>query len=312
MFPTDHDITRQITRHHGPTSPATETASASPQAKPGKVGLRAEQRVQATPAASEAASYHPRPQVEAPATRYPFAAGGRPERATGHAGALEGAAATARPPARAGAEAAAETKAQVERLRRASRPPAGQQRPSAPPPSSGDLGVRAARIAQRLQTQDRSVRAHEHAHAAHAGRYGGPPNFDLSPGPDGRIYAVGGEVPIDTAPVSGDPAATITKMQVVRRRALDPAGATAADRALATQVSRQEAHARRELMQQRAAERQALMREIAERSFGVHPPEDNAGTAAEPHMAEAVAGSRAFTQYADGAPTATPGVKTRA
>ena len=61
-----------------------------------------------------------------------------------------------------------------------------------------------ARVSE-LSRRDPAVRAHERAHKAAAGAYDGAVSLSFATGPDGRRYAVGGEVPIDTAPVPGDP-----------------------------------------------------------------------------------------------------------
>ena len=76
----------------------------------------------------------------------------------------------------------------------------------------------------KLKQRDAEVRAHEQAHIAAGGHYvRGGANYEYQTGPDGKRYAVGGEVSIDTSPVPDDPQATITKMQTVRRAALAPA-----------------------------------------------------------------------------------------
>lgn len=96
-----------------------------------------------------------------------------------------------------------------------------------------------------LEQRDHSVRSHEHAHKGAGGAHAGGISYSYETGPDGRRYAVGGEVPIDVAPVEGDPAATIRKMQQIRRAALAPADPSAADRAVAAkaQQTAQEAQA---------------------------------------------------------------------
>ena len=107
-----------------------------------------------------------------------------------------------------------------------------------------------------LQARDREVRQHEQAHLAAAGPYvKGGPNYSYQKGPDGRQYAVGGEVSIDTAPVDGDPAATIVKARVIRQAALAPADPSSQDRSVATAAGKMEAEARRELRQQEQEER---------------------------------------------------------
>ncbi|TMO90589.1 catalase, partial [Pseudoalteromonas sp. S3260] len=76
---------------------------------------------------------------------------------------------------------------------------------------------------QELAERDREVRTHEQAHASVGGQYAGSPSYDYQRGPDGKNYAVGGEVQIDVGEVPGDPQATIEKMQQVRSAALAPA-----------------------------------------------------------------------------------------
>jgi hypothetical protein len=65
------------------------------------------------------------------------------------------------------------------------------------------------------------------------------------------MYAVSGEVKIDTSPEK-DPEATIRKMQKVRKAALAPAQPSATDRSVAAKASQIEAQARAELAQEKA------------------------------------------------------------
>lgn len=98
-----------------------------------------------------------------------------------------------------------------------------------------------------LRIRDRQVRAHEQAHTSVGGRYAGTASFTFQRGPDGRQYAIGGEVPIDTAPVPGDPAATLAKSLQVERAALAPADPSNADRQIAARARALAGEARREL-----------------------------------------------------------------
>ena len=108
---------------------------------------------------------------------------------------------------------------------------------------------------QELQARDREVRAHERAHIAAGGQYvRGGANFEYQTGPDGKRYAVGGEVSIDTSEVRDNPEATIQKMQVVRKAALAPARPSAQDRTVAAQASQNEMQARQELRQEQSEE----------------------------------------------------------
>jgi hypothetical protein len=79
------------------------------------------------------------------------------------------------------------------------------------------------------------------------GQYAGGVSYDYSRGPDGRLYAIGGSVSIDTSPVAGDPLATVDKMQQVQRAALAPAEPSGADLAIAAQAAQLIAQARAEI-----------------------------------------------------------------
>ncbi len=101
---------------------------------------------------------------------------------------------------------------------------------------------------QKLSRRDREVRAHEQAHLSVAGRYAtGGASFEFKRGPDGKLYAVGGEVRIDTTPVADDPQATLEKAEVVRRAALAPRDPSPTDRQVAAQASAMAMQARAEL-----------------------------------------------------------------
>ncbi len=118
-----------------------------------------------------------------------------------------------------------------------------------------ELDMAELRMVEQLKQRDREVRAHELAHLANAGQYAtGGPSYTYQQGPDGRRYAVGGEVPVD---ISNErtPEATIQKMRTVRRAALAPANPSAADRNIAAAASRKEAEARRELAQEKTVEK---------------------------------------------------------
>lgn len=51
-----------------------------------------------------------------------------------------------------------------------------------------------------FKDRDQEVRAHEQAHQRAGGQYAGSPTYSVTRGPDGRSYAVGGEVQIDVSP----------------------------------------------------------------------------------------------------------------
>jgi hypothetical protein len=133
----------------------------------------------------------------------------------------------------------------------------GSCTPSRPPTSdttgNKPLSQEEQRTVEELKRRDQEVRAHEQAHSAAAGGYArGGASYQYQPGPDGKRYAVGGEVSIDTSAVSDDPQATIRKMQVVRKAALAPAQPSAQDRSVAATASQQMSQARQELARQRS------------------------------------------------------------
>ena len=84
-------------------------------------------------------------------------------------------------------------------------------------------------VISQLQLRDKEVRAHELAHASTGGAATGSPSYTFEVGPDGKKYAVGGEVSVDLSSVSGNPQATITKMQKVHAAALAPANPSSQD-----------------------------------------------------------------------------------
>ena len=104
---------------------------------------------------------------------------------------------------------------------------------------------------ERLEERDREVRTHEQAHVAAGGQHvRGGIKYEYQTGPNGRRYAVGGEVSIDTSP-KDTPEKTIQKAQQIRRAALAPAEPSGADRSAAAAAARMEAEARQELVEER-------------------------------------------------------------
>jgi len=109
------------------------------------------------------------------------------------------------------------------------------------------LSSRDLQVLQEMKRRDREVRAHENAHKAAGGQYAGAVSLQYRAGPDGKFYAVGGEVPIDLSPVDGDPRATAVKMQKVQQAALAPADPSPRDRQIAALAARKLREAQREL-----------------------------------------------------------------
>jgi len=119
---------------------------------------------------------------------------------------------------------------------------------------TGELSVEERRQLDKLVATDRKVRAHEMAHVSVGGELvRGGANFDYQTGPDGKRYAVGGEVSIDTSK-GRTPEETIPKAQRIRAAALAPADPSPQDNRVAALASRMEMQARQELALQRAQE----------------------------------------------------------
>ncbi len=104
-------------------------------------------------------------------------------------------------------------------------------------------------IVENLKGIDTEVRRHEMAHVAAGGRYiTSGASFSYKKGPDGKNYAVEGEVKIDTSPIPGDPQATITKMRQIKNAALAPASPSPQDLKVAASATSASSKALSELM----------------------------------------------------------------
>lgn len=100
-----------------------------------------------------------------------------------------------------------------------------------------------------LKDRDREVRVHEQAHAAVGGQHAGSPSYEYETGPDGKRYAVAGEVSIDVSEEE-KPQDTVQKMQIVRAAALAPAEPSSQDLKVAAEASQKENKARAQVSEQ--------------------------------------------------------------
>lgn len=118
---------------------------------------------------------------------------------------------------------------------------------------------------RQLQSRDREVRAHEAAHVAAGGQYvTGGPSFTYQRGPNGRFYAIGGEVNLDVSAIPSNPQATLDKAEVIQRAALAPAQPSPQDLRVAANAAQMASRARvdiaiqqREQMQEQQQKRGA-------------------------------------------------------
>ncbi len=107
---------------------------------------------------------------------------------------------------------------------------------------------------QKLRRIDQKVRQHEAAHSAAGAGLTGGASYEYVRGPDGRQYAVSGEVRIDVSPAQ-TPEQTIEKAKRIQAAALAPADPSAQDRAVAAQAAQMAAQAQAELSQTKNQER---------------------------------------------------------
>lgn len=125
------------------------------------------------------------------------------------------------------------------------------------PPKSGPgntLTPAEQRQVAELQRIDTAVRAHEQAHI-NAGRnlVTSGPNYQYTYGPDGKAYAVAGEVGIDTSR-EREPEANIDKGQQIQRAALAPLDPSAQDYSVAATGRQLEQQGRSDLREQQVQE----------------------------------------------------------
>ncbi len=112
-----------------------------------------------------------------------------------------------------------------------------------------------------LKITDAEVKAHEQAHKAAAGGLRtSAPNYEYETGPDGKKYAVAGDVNISYQH-SQDPEVNLRNAQQLKASALAPADPSAQDRKVAAQADREIAEARQEIQ-----EKQKLTDEEAKNS----------------------------------------------
>ncbi|MCX7206124.1 MAG: putative metalloprotease CJM1_0395 family protein [Proteobacteria bacterium] len=107
-------------------------------------------------------------------------------------------------------------------------PKTAQTKPNGDPLSEAELAT-----VEKMAKRDREVRQHEQAHLAAAGGLAtSGASYSMETGPDGKRYAVGGEVKIDVSP-GRTPEETLSKARIIQAAALAPADPSGADRSIA-------------------------------------------------------------------------------
>lgn len=149
----------------------------------------------------------------------------------------------------------------------------------------GQLSEEEQQQLKELQARDREVRAHEQAHRSAGGQYvRGAINYTYQRGPDGQLYAVGGEVSIDTSAIPNDPEATARKMEQVRRAALAPSNPSPQDRQVTAEAARRAAQAQAESLRDSGETENALSTSPLEQ-FQAEPVDDETAQPANPFSA---------------------------
>lgn len=149
------------------------------------------------------------------------------------------------------------------------------------------------RIVAELQQIDRRVRDHERAHlAAGRGVITSTADFTYTYGPDGRAYAIAGEVGIDTSPES-KPEDNIYKGQRIQAAALAPRDPSPTDYHVASIGSQMELQGRSDLAQQRFEESLAAQEAARQEQAARNEAPSQAGVSDQaPTEGQADTGSR--------------------
>ena len=120
---------------------------------------------------------------------------------------------------------------------------------------SSELSEEDQQRVRELKARDSEVRAHEQAHLSAAGGFAkGGASYTYERGPDQQMYAVGGEVQVDTSAIADDPVATLRKAQVIRSAALAPANPSAQDRQVAAAATQMASEAQADIAATRTEE----------------------------------------------------------
>ena len=91
------------------------------------------------------------------------------------------------------------------------------------------------KILDKLKSADSNIRSHEQAHAA-AGTTTSPIQYNYQQGPDGKMYAVGGHVRLDTS-IPDDPKAASAKLDEIKRSATASSDMSGADANISIQAN---------------------------------------------------------------------------
>ena len=91
------------------------------------------------------------------------------------------------------------------------------------------------RVLNKFKHSDANIQSHEQTHAS-IGRTTAPISYTYQEGPDGKMYAIGGHVKLDTS-IPDDPKAALFKLDQIKRASLGPSDVSGADIGIASQVN---------------------------------------------------------------------------
>ncbi|NPA13393.1 MAG: protein-glutamate O-methyltransferase [Aquificae bacterium] len=109
--------------------------------------------------------------------------------------------------------------------------------------------IKIQQVVQQLKRIEQKVKAHELAHKTVGGELAGAVRYKYAKGPDGKMYIVGGEVPIKLKQ-GKNPEETIQIAQKIKQAALAPADPSPQDRNVAAAATMLEIRAKMELAKQ--------------------------------------------------------------
>lgn len=91
------------------------------------------------------------------------------------------------------------------------------------------------RVLQKFKKSDADIRSHEQAHAT-IGQTTSPISYNYQQGPDGKMYAVGGQVRLDVS-IPDDPKAAMHKLDQIQKASIAGAEPSGADMGIATSAN---------------------------------------------------------------------------
>lgn len=119
--------------------------------------------------------------------------------------------------------------------------------------SQSKLSTDEEQLLKELQSRDGEVKSHEAAHQAAGGGMTGAATFSYQKGPDGNMYAIGGEVSISYKSGS-TPQETVANARQVIAAAMAPASPSSQDFAVASSAKVMEMKAMQQLAKESKAE----------------------------------------------------------